>query len=221
VSAVRLPGPHTRVRRLPEKAVYDAATVHAILDATFLCHVAGVVDGLAVALPTLYVREGDTLYLHASRSNALLRSALAAGRLSLSATIFDGLRLARSGFESSIAYRSVVVVGTPAEVTDVAQKRRIVEGFVDAITPGRASEVRPLSEREAALTLVVALAIDEASAKVSRGPTDDDTEDADLPIWAGTVGARLVYGPVEPSRAGAMAQGIDLPPSVRRLLENE
>jgi len=214
------PGAHTRVRRLPEKAAYDEATIDAILDAAPMCHVAGVVDGVAMALPTLHQRVGRTLYVHGSKSNALLRAVLAAGVASLSVTILDGLRLARSGFESSIAYRSVVVVGRTREVDDVADKTRILHDFVDVVLPGRAREVREITAREVNLTLVVAIEIDEASAKVSVGPTADEPADAQLPIWAGTVAARLVWGPLTANVDGAMASGeIDVPASVRRLLE--
>lgn len=212
------PGPRTRVRRLPEKAAYDEATVFSILDAGLFCHVAGIVDGLAMALPTLHQRVGHTLYVHASRSNALLRAVLAAGEASLSVTHFDGLRLARSGFESSIAYRSVVVVGPVHEVTSDAEKIRVLNGFVDAVVPGRASEVRAISPREASLTMVLAIEIAEASAKVSQGPTSDSPEDAAREIWAGTIPARVVYDEPVPDARGAMSQGhVPEPPSVRRL----
>ncbi|HEY5302997.1 MAG TPA: pyridoxamine 5'-phosphate oxidase family protein [Acidimicrobiales bacterium] len=214
------PGPHTRVRRLPEKAAYDEATIFSILDAALICHVAGVVDGLAMALPTLHQRVGRVLYVHGSKSNALLRAVLDAGEASLSVTLFDGLRLARSGFESSIAFRSVVVVGAATEVTDPEEKRRLFDGFVDTVLPGRAAEVRAILEREVNLTIVVAISIDEASAKVSGGPTSDDPEDQALAIWSGTVPARVVYGEPVPDTNGAMARGdIALPDSIRRLLE--
>jgi len=214
------PGPHTRVRRLPEKAAYDEATIFAIIDAAMICHVAGVVDGLATALPTLHHRVGRTLYVHGSKSNALLRGVLEAGVASVSATIFDGLRLARSGFESSIAYRSATVVGATREVTDTDEKTRILDGFIDAVLAGRSAEVRAVTTREVNLTLVVAVEIDEASAKVSFGPTADEPGDARLPIWAGTVPARVVYDAPLANTDGAMASGeIPLPASVRTLLE--
>ncbi|MFZ1062700.1 MAG: pyridoxamine 5'-phosphate oxidase family protein [Acidimicrobiales bacterium] len=214
------PGPRTKVRRLPAKASYDADVVFSIIDRARFCHVAGLVDGMAMALPTLHVREGRTLYLHGSRSNAIMNAVLDAGRACVSVMIYDGLRLARSGFESSIAYRSVVVVGTTAEVRDPAEKARVLDLFVDAVLPGRAREVRPLSDQEARLTLVVRLSIDEASAKISQGPTDDDVEDQALPIWSGTVPAHLRFDDPVPSADGAMATGdIALPESVRRLLE--
>jgi nitroimidazol reductase NimA-like FMN-containing flavoprotein (pyridoxamine 5'-phosphate oxidase superfamily) len=212
------PGDHTRVRRLPEKATYDAAAIFAIFDEARFCHVAAVVNGLATALPTLHAREGHTLYLHASQSNAVLRSVLAAGRATVTATMYDGLRLARSGFESSIAYRSALVVGPTREITDVEERARVLSAFVDAVLPGRASEVRPMTAREIALTLVVAVDVTEGSAKVSAGPTDDDADDAERPIWSGVVPARLVFDEPVPSRDGAMASGaVPLPASVQRL----
>ncbi len=216
------PGEHTRVRRLPKKASYDADTIFAIFDEARFCHVAAVVDGVALALPTLHAREGDTLYLHASQSNAVLRAALAAGRVCVTATLYDGLRLARSGFESSIAYRSAVVVGTTLEVTDPEAKASILHSFVDAVLPGRAAEVRPMTAREQQLTLVVAVSVTEGSAKISAGPTDDFPEDLDLPIWSGVLPARLLFGDPQPSSDGAMATGeILLPTSVRRVLEGQ
>ncbi|MBW4029681.1 MAG: pyridoxamine 5'-phosphate oxidase family protein [Acidobacteria bacterium] len=216
------PGAHTRVRRLASKAAYDDDTVFAIVDAAPYCHVAGVLDGVAMALATLHRREGRTIYLHASRSNALLRAVLDAGVASVSVTLYDGLLLARSGFNSSMAYRSALVVGGVREVTDDQEKARILHGFVDTVLSGRADEVRELSAREVALTLVVAVSIDEASAKVSSGPVEDDPEDLDLAIWAGAVPARVVYDAPVPNTDGAMADGgVDLPASVRRLYEGE
>ena len=212
------PGPHTRVRRLPEKARYDEATIFSILDEARMCHVAAVLEGRAVSLPTLHAREGRRLYLHGSRSNAVLAALLDVGRAWVTATIYDGLRLARSGFESSIAYRSVVLEGPAREVVDEGEKRRILDYFVDAVLPGRAREVRPMSDRELRLTSVVEVVIDEASAKVSEGPTDDDADDQELAIWSGVVPARLVFDEPVPSSDGAMAAGdIEEPESVRRL----
>jgi hypothetical protein len=214
------PGPHTRVRRLPEKARYDTALIYEIFDTARLCHVAGIVNGRAMALPTLHAREGDVLYLHGSQSNALMRSIVERGETSVTVTHYDGLRLARSGFESSVAYRSAVVFGTVQVVNDPDEKSRILDMFVDAVLPGRSSEVRAMSDQELRLTMVVAVSIDEASAKVSAGPTDDPPEDLDLPIWSGTVPARLLFEAPIASANGAMAHGdIEIPSSVRALLD--
>ena len=216
------PGAHTRVRRLAKKARYDEATIFAILDEARICHVATLVHGRPVALPTLHLREGRTLYFHGSPSNEVMKSVLRAGEAFVTATLFDGLRLARSGFESSIAYRSVVVVGHARELGDTAEKTRVLNGFVDRVLPGRAGEVRALTDAERRLTLVVAVSIDEASAKVSAGPTDDPDADLDLPIWAGTVPARLVFGSPVAYANGAMATGeLAVPESVRRLLDQQ
>jgi hypothetical protein len=213
------PGPHTRVRRLPAKAHYDDDVIFAILDEARLCHVAASVEGVAMVIPTLHAREGRTLYLHGSQSNAVMKAVVKSGEACVSVTLYDGLRLARSGFESSIAYRSVVVFGAATLVSDDIEKARILDLFVDAILPGRSLEVRPMLDSERRLTMVVALTIDEASAKVSDGPTDDSDEDLALPIWSGTVPARLRFEAPIPDVNGAMAKGdIAVPPSVERLL---
>jgi hypothetical protein len=144
------------------------------------------------------------------------------GEAFLTVTIFDGLRLARSGFESSIAYRSAVVVGSAHEVTDDQEKARVLNRFVDRVVKGRANEVRSMSDQERRLTLLVAVSMDEASAKVSSGPTEDELEDQELAIWAGTVPARLVFGAPVPDTNGAMGRGdIEVPASVRTLLESQ
>jgi nitroimidazol reductase NimA-like FMN-containing flavoprotein (pyridoxamine 5'-phosphate oxidase superfamily) len=222
VSEALGPGPRTRVRRLPKKASYDADVINAILDEAWVCHVAATVRGKAAALPTLHAREGATVYLHGSPSNEVLKAVVREGEAFLTVTVFDGLRLARSGFESSIAYRSVVVVGRAREVTDEYEKARVLNRFVDRVVQGRASEVRPMSDSERRLTLLVAVSMDEASAKVSSGPTDDEREDQDLAIWAGTVPARLVFDAPVPDTNGAMARGnVEIPVSVRTLLENQ
>lgn len=215
------PGPRTRVRRLPKKASYDAAVINSILDEAWVCHVAATVREKAAALPTLHLREGTTIFLHGSPSNEVMKAVVREGEAFLTVTIFDGLRLARSGFESSIAYRSVVVVGAAREVTDEREKARVLNRFVDRVVEGRASEVRPMSDQERRLTMVVAVSMDEASAKVSAGPTEDELEDQELAIWAGTVPARLVFGPPVPDTNGSMARGdIEVPASVQRLLES-
>jgi uncharacterized protein len=216
------PGERTRVRRLPKKAAYDEETIFAILDEAWVCHVAATVRGKPVALPTLHLREDRTLYLHGSPANEVLKSLVRDGEAFVTATIFDGIRVARSGFESSIAYRSVVVVGAAHEVLDGDEKRRLLDRFVDRVLPGRADEARPMTDAEQRLTMFVAVRIDEASAKVSAGETEDDLEDQALPIWAGTIPARLVFENPVPDTRGAMSMGdVDVPASVRRLLEGQ
>jgi nitroimidazol reductase NimA-like FMN-containing flavoprotein (pyridoxamine 5'-phosphate oxidase superfamily) len=210
------------VRRLPKKASYDVDVINAILDEAWVCHVAATVRGKAAALPTLHLREGTTIFLHGSPSSEVMKAVVAEGEAFLTVTIFDGLRLARSGFESSIAYRSVVVVGAAHEVSHEQEKVRVLNRFVDRVVEGRSSEVRPMSDQERRLTLVVAVSMDEASAKISFGPTDDEAEDQELAIWSGTVPARLVFDAPVPDNNGAMARrDIEVPTSVRTLLENQ
>jgi uncharacterized protein len=216
------PGPHTRVRRLPKKAHYDEETIFAILDAAMMCHVAAVVGDTPMALPTLHARDGRTLYLHGSPSNAILKAVAKSGHGFVTVTLFDGLRLARSAFESSIAYRSVVVMGAAREVDDPNEKARVLDIVVEKVLTGRSSEVRPSTEAELRLTFVVAIEIDEASAKLSSGPTDDEEEDRALPIWSGTIPTRVVYGEPIPDTNGAMATGeVAVPASVQALLDEQ
>jgi nitroimidazol reductase NimA-like FMN-containing flavoprotein (pyridoxamine 5'-phosphate oxidase superfamily) len=151
-----------------------------------------------------------------------MKAVAESGEACVSVTLYDGLRLARSGFESSIAYRSVVLYGAATIVADDSEKARILNLFIDAVLPGRASEVREMSDTERRLTMVVAVSIDEASAKLSAGPTDDSVDDMALPVWSGTVPARLHFGEPIPDTNGAMADGtIAVPESVVRLLKNQ
>jgi nitroimidazol reductase NimA-like FMN-containing flavoprotein (pyridoxamine 5'-phosphate oxidase superfamily) len=209
------------VRRLPDKARYDTTTVHAIIDAVPLCHVGvGFADtGDVVVLPFLHARQGDEVYLHGSRSNRLLRSMLDAERVCATFTSFDGLRVARTGFESSVTYRSVVAFGPVRLLEDAAAREHALDALVEAILPGRSLEIRRPNAAELALTTVVALTIEEASAKVSEGPTEDEPEDVASAVWAGDVPAAVVYGEPIGAVDGAMADGsIPVPPSVRALL---
>ncbi len=216
------PGPRTRVRRLPAKARYGREVIFEIIDEAKLCHVGAVVGASAVVIPTLHAREDATLYLHGSPSNAVLKSVVDRGEASVAFTLYDGLRLARSGFESSVAYRSVVLFGAATLVVDEVEKARVLDMFVDAVLPGRAREVRPMTASEQRLTMVVAITIDEASAKISSGPTEDADGDQLLAVWSGTVPARIVFGEPVPDTNGAMANGdIAVPPSVKRLLERQ
>lgn len=216
------PSERTRVRRAPHKARYDEPSVHAIVDSVPICHVGVALEGSGevVVLPFLHARRDTTVYLHGSRSNRLLRSLLAAPRACATFTSFEGLRVARTGFHSSVIYRSVVAYGPVREVLDDAERLSSLDLLVDTLLPGRTSEVRRPNERELALTAVIAMQIEEASAKVSEGPTEDEPEDLDSPVWAGDVTAALVYRAAVPATDGAMAAGpLDVPPSVRALLE--
>ena len=158
------PGDLTRLRRLPQKAVYDEDGINAILDATNIVHLGVVLDGVPLVLPTLYARDGKSLLLHGSRSSRILRTALKAERITATVTLVDGIRVARSAFESSMAYRGVSMWGRCELIEDDAQARQALDLLVDAVLPGRSREIRPSFDREVTLTSVVRFHIEEASA---------------------------------------------------------
>jgi nitroimidazol reductase NimA-like FMN-containing flavoprotein (pyridoxamine 5'-phosphate oxidase superfamily) len=182
----------TRLRRLPERAAYDRATVHAILDEGFLCHVGFVAGGQPYAIPTGYARVGETIYLHGSTGSRLgLRPGM---DVCVTVTLLDGLVLARSAFHHSMNYRSVMVMGRTRAVHDPEEKDAALRALVEHIVPGRAEEVRGPDGRELAATAVLALPLAEVSAKVRTGPPKDDDPDYDLPIWAGVLPLALTPG---------------------------
>jgi uncharacterized protein len=189
------PTARTRVRRLPERGVYERATVHAILDEGFVCHVGFVVDGQPYVLPTGYARVGQTLYLHGSTGSRL---GLWPGMpVCVTVTLVDGLVLARSAFHHSMNYRSAMVLGRTRQV-DGEEQEAALRALVDHIVPGRSEVVRGGTGKELAATVVLAVALDEASAKVRTGPPKDDDEDYDLPVWAGVLPLALTPGTAEP-----------------------
>jgi uncharacterized protein len=180
----------TRARRLPERAAYDRATVHAILDEGFICHVGFAVDGQPFVVPTGYARVGETVYLHGSTGSRLgLRPGM---DVCVTVTLVDGLVLARSAFHHSMNYRSVMAIGRTRPVTDPEQKDAALRALVDHIVPGRSAAVRGGDRRELSATAVLALPLDEVSAKVRTGPPIDDEPDYALPIWAGVLPLRQV-----------------------------
>jgi uncharacterized protein len=183
----------TQVRRLPERGAYDRATVHAVLDEGFICHVGFVVDGQPYVVPTGYARVGETIYLHGSTGSRLgLRPGM---DVCVTVTLLDGLVLARSAFHHSMNYRSVMAIGRTRPVTDPAQKDAALRALVDHIVPGRSAAVRGADRRELAATAVLALPLDAVSAKVRTGPPIDDEPDYALPIWAGVLPLRQVADP--------------------------
>jgi hypothetical protein len=185
----------TRVRRLPTRGDYDSATIHAILDEALVCHVGFVVEGAPVVIPTIHWRQGDHLYFHGSAASRTLRSLREGVEACVTATLLDGLVLARSAFHHSMNYRSVVVFGR-ARVVEGEEKLRALDALVEHVIRGRSKEVRAANEIELKQTLVLALPIAEASAKIRTGGPIDDEEDYALPVWAGVLPLKLV--PQEP-----------------------
>ena len=186
------PTDQTRLRRLPERGAYDRATVHAILDEGFICHVGFVVDGQPYVIPTGYARVGETIYLHGSTGSRLgLRPGM---DVCVTVTLLDGLVLARSAFHHSMNFRSVMALGRTRAVRDLEEKETALRALVEHIIPGRSDEVRGPDPRELAATAVLALPLAEVSAKVRTGPPKDDDPDYDLPIWAGVLPLALTPG---------------------------
>src|ERR1700757_4185056 len=181
------PTERTQVKRLPKRGKYDADTVHKILDEAFVCHVGFVVDGQPFVIPTNFGRVGDTLYLHGSAASRMLRTLSEGIPVCVTVTLVDGLVLARSAFHHSVNYRSVVILGTAGLVTDPAEKMEALRVFTEHVMKGRWDDVRQPTEQELKATTVLALPLEEVSAKVRTGGPVDDEADYTLPVWAGVL----------------------------------
>jgi uncharacterized protein len=201
------PTARTRLHRLPARGSYDRAAVAAILDEARICHVGFVADGQPYVIPTIHARFGDQLVFHGARASRLLRAM--AGPVCVTVTLLDGLVLARSAFHHSMNYRSVVVLGVAEEVTEPERKRRALDAIVEHVAPGRLGVARAPSEKELHATRVMALPLDEVSAKVRTGPPLDEEEDMALPCWAGVVPLAITVG--EPIASPDLAVDVPAP----------
>src|SRR5271157_3404280 len=188
------PTPRTLVVREPQRAVYDRDTVNHILDEAFLCHVGFVVDGQPFVIPTSYGRDGDMLYIHGSAASRMLRNLDQGAPVCVTVTLLDGLVLARSVFNHSMNYRSVVILGTATLVDDPAEKLAALRALSEHIIPGRWDDSRQPDEKELKATSVLRLPINEFSAKVRVGPAVDDEEDYFFPTWAGVIPLEMTVG---------------------------
>jgi uncharacterized protein len=177
----------TRVKRLPKRASYDRVAIYSILDTALVCHVGFALGGKPYVIPTLHVRLGDRLYIHGSAASRMLGAAADGTPLAVTVTHIDGIVLARSAFHHSVNYRSVVILGTAALVTDPAEKLAVMKGLIDHVAPGRWDHIRQPNEKELAVTSVLSMPIVEASAKVRTGDPIDDEADYAMPIWAGQI----------------------------------
>jgi nitroimidazol reductase NimA-like FMN-containing flavoprotein (pyridoxamine 5'-phosphate oxidase superfamily) len=203
----------TRVKREPHRGKYDRETIDGILDEALLAHVGFVHDGHPYVIPTLHARVGDVVYFHGSAASRMLRTLEGGVPVCLTATIFDGLVLAKSVFNHSVNYRSVVLLGTATRVPD-GEKEAALRALTDQLAPGRWDEVRAPTPLELKATWILALPIDEGSAKVREGGPEEEPEDVDLPIWHGVVPVHLAAGPseydwqrVRDGRVGAPSKG--------------
>jgi nitroimidazol reductase NimA-like FMN-containing flavoprotein (pyridoxamine 5'-phosphate oxidase superfamily) len=196
------------VRRKPDRAGYDRDVINAILDEAPFCHVGFVDDEAPFVIPMIHARVEQTLYLHGSPGSRLVKLLASGAPICVTATILDGLVLARSAPFHSMNYRSVVVLGRARPVDD-QEKLRALEAVVDHVLPGRGADVRAPSERELKPTQVVALPIDEASAKTRSGPPEDWPDDVTARVWAGVVPLTLTPG--EPVPVGDLPPGVPVP----------
>jgi len=190
--------PINRVKRLHERAAYDHASVHAILDAAALGHIAYVIDGQPYCTPTLFWREGTRLYWHGSSASRMLRHQTGGVPVCVTVSHLDSLVLARCGFNHSVDYRSVMAFGHATMVTDLEEKQRALTMMVDRFYPRRTASLRPTTPQEFKATTVMAMDIERASAKVRSKGLADDPEDQDLPIYAERIPVMTVLGQPEP-----------------------
>lgn len=188
------PTPRTRVVREPHRGVYDRETAYQILDEGFICHVGFVLDGQPFVIPTAYGREGDNLYIHGSAASRMLRNLDEGVAVCVTVTLLDGLVLARSIFNHSMNYRSVVVLGTAVAVEDAEEKLTALRLLSEHIIPGRWAESRQPNQKELKATLVLRLPITEFSAKIRQGAAIDDDEDMTFATWAGVIPLETAAG---------------------------
>jgi nitroimidazol reductase NimA-like FMN-containing flavoprotein (pyridoxamine 5'-phosphate oxidase superfamily) len=205
------PTDRTRVRRLPKRGQYDRTTIEAILDEAIVGHVAWTLDGQPYATPTNVWRQGDRLFWHGSAASRMLR-ATDEQPVCVTVTHLDGFVLARSGFNHSVNYRSVMILGTAHLVTDEAEVDAALDAFIDHLFPGRAATLRPMTAKERRATSVMWIDLAEASAKVRSDVNHDGEDDETWPAWGGVVPVRMVRGAPEPDEF--VADGT-APPEVR------
>ena len=188
------PTPRTELKRAPQRGRHDTETIRTILDESLICHVGFMGRHGPVVIPTIHARIGGLLYLHGSSANRMLRSLREGVDACVTATVIDGLVLARSAFHHSMNYRSVMVFGRATEIRDPSEKRAALRALVEHVVPGRSVDVRPPNEKELLRTLVLRLPLDEASAKIRGGPPIDEEEDREAAEWAGVIPVALTTG---------------------------
>jgi nitroimidazol reductase NimA-like FMN-containing flavoprotein (pyridoxamine 5'-phosphate oxidase superfamily) len=194
----------TRIVREPQRAVYDREVIYLILDEGLVCHVGFTADEQTYVIPTMYARVGDAIYFHGSAASRMLRGLTTGLNVCVTVTLADGLVLARSAFNHSMNYRSVVALGNAVTVDEPGEKLEALRAFTDKILPGRWNDARQPNEKELKATSILRLPLDEVSAKVRVGGVEDDDEDYALPVWAGVVPLRLTAdAPVRDERCDA------------------
>jgi nitroimidazol reductase NimA-like FMN-containing flavoprotein (pyridoxamine 5'-phosphate oxidase superfamily) len=206
------PTKRTRLHRLAARGRYDRDTVHAILDEGLVCHLGFVQDGQPFVIPTAYGRADDLVYVHGSSASRALRVAASGVPVCVTVTHLDGIVLARSIFNHSMNYRSVVILGVAVPLLDENEKLRALQILTERLVPGRWEDARRPNSKEIRATTILRIPLDEASAKVRSGPPSDDEDDMALPVWAGTL--PLAHEFMAPRSDPRLAPGIEAPPYV-------
>ena len=213
--ALITPTPRTTVHRMPQRASYDRDLLARILDEALYCHVGFVVDTQPFVLPTIHARAGEDLFLHGSSAGRMLATVGGGLPVCVTATLLDGLVLARSAYHHSMNYRSAVILGVAAEVTDSGEKLAALNAIVEHVLPGRWHDVRSPNPQELRATRVLRIPLVEASVKVRSGPPLDDEQDCQLPVWAGEIPLRITA--VAPVADPRLPRATALPGYLRRL----
>ena len=199
----------TRLVREANRAVYDREAIYKILDEGFVCHVGFAAEGQPFVIPTMFARVGDFIYFHGSAASRMLRGLTAGLPVCITVTLADGLVLARSVFNHSMNYRSVVALGQASAIDDPAEKLHALQALTEKLIPGRWDDARQPNEKELKATSILKLPLTEVSAKVRTGGVEDDADDYALPVWAGVIPLRLVADP--PLRDGRCDPAIPTP----------
>ncbi|MBT9315021.1 pyridoxamine 5'-phosphate oxidase family protein [Leptothoe spongobia] len=207
----------TQVKRVPKRGHYDSETVYSVLDAGLICHVGFAVEGQPFVIPTAYGRMDNRLFIHGASASRMLKSLQQGIEVCVTVTLLDGLVLARSAMHHSMNYRSVVLFGTAELVSEREDKWQALYAFTEHVMPGRWAETREPNEQELRATTVLALPIDEASAKIRTGPPVDDAADYELPHWAGVIPLNVRAG--DPIVDPQLTKGIAVPEHVERYLK--
>lgn len=206
----------SRVKRLHEYGSYDRSVAYAILDSARLCHVAYVVDGAPLCTPTIHWRDGNMIYWHGSSASRMLRKSMGT-KVCLTVTHLDGFVMARSAFNHSLNYRSVMLFGEPTLVPD-DQKQEKLKSLVDTLYPGRWNSLRPMKPQEVKATTIIGMPIDEGSAKITVGPPNDEDDDYAQDIWAGVIPINPVLGDIEP--CPRLNEGVETPDHIFDFIKN-
>jgi nitroimidazol reductase NimA-like FMN-containing flavoprotein (pyridoxamine 5'-phosphate oxidase superfamily) len=199
----------TRVRRISDRGHYDQDTIFSIIDEAMICHVGFIQNNNPVVIPTIHARLGNTLYIHGSGASRMLKVISNQNNICVTISLIDGIVLARSAFHHSMNYRSVVIFGSGRKINDPKEKLNALKAVSDHLIPERWDDVRPPNQKELDATTVIAISLEEASAKIRTGPPSDDDDDYKLSVWAGVLPITLIKEELIPDPV--LPDKIDIP----------